>query len=165
MTSWTTPPGPSDGNWKVYLPPDSSVGELIVYAGSPPPPTDPWDLPDAPASTTVSVASTYIVTGSQISGGGDSFLIPSGSFALKVIFRVDGTPPPATVTTWIHTWHADFNDDGSYGNVTTSSSAVGGWTWYGPGDTTSDGLAVPADAASLYITGYSVRTCSAVARR
>lgn len=156
-SSFPYAPGPRGGGWDVALPGDSSIGEVmldvsVLTTG------DPWaDAPLAPAGTTVSVASTFIVNAAWLFGGGTGFAIPpTFTFAEKMLFRIAGTAPPASITNWQwFDWYTDLNQDSTYASSAYIASLVTSWTWYGPGDTTSDGLVLPADAAALYVTGAS----------
>lgn len=153
-------PRGSDGNWLVSLPyGGASIGEVLVYAVSTAPPVDPWDTPIAPAGTLISVATTWIVPVAWIETGGLSFVAPfSSSYAMKMIIRSSITPP-ASVTDWrCHHWVIDggpLGPDGTYDTTALVSGAtipptVPTWTYYGPGDTTPDGLTIPADACAVY---------------
>jgi hypothetical protein len=152
------PPATPSGDWLVNLPGQASIGEVLVWATAAP--ANPWDTPPvAPVGTTVSVATTFVVPSAWIDVGGDSFVLPYGAaFTFKQLFRVAPTAPQAgsTVALWQVVWYLDRAVNGTYENLALPSSDTLGWsmTWtvYGPGDITSDGLLLPADAHVEYST-------------
>jgi hypothetical protein len=156
------PPATPSGDWLVNLPGQASIGEVLVWATAAP--ANPWDTPPvAPVGTTVSVATTFVVPSAWIDVGGDSFVLPYGAaFTFKQLFRVAPTAPQAgsTVALWQVVWYLDRAVNGTYENLALPSSDTLGWsmTWtvYGPGDITSDGLLLPADAGALYCTLHQI---------
>jgi hypothetical protein len=152
---WPHVPRNPSGDWGVTLPGNASIGEVKLWAKGHP--VAIFDTPFAPVGTTFSVATTYVVPAFWIYPDGLSLIMPgSDPMTVKCLFSCSVTPQSAAdALYWQNIMFCDDHNDGTYGELswrTDLTSLVTGWTWYGPGDTTSDGLVLPADTAAIYTT-------------